>query len=83
VASPAAPAWARNRNDPDGADRMTSSRTLPVPDGLDGMRVDSGLSRLLGLSRTVIAELAESGDVLLDGRAAGKSDRSPRAPGWR
>jgi 23S rRNA pseudouridine1911/1915/1917 synthase len=54
---------------------MTSSRTLPVPDGLDGMRVDSGLSRLLGLSRTVIAELAESGDVLLDGRAAGKSDR--------
>jgi 23S rRNA pseudouridine1911/1915/1917 synthase len=54
---------------------MTSSRTLSVPDGLDGMRVDSGLSRLLGLSRTVIAELAESGDVLLDGRAAGKSDR--------
>jgi 23S rRNA pseudouridine1911/1915/1917 synthase len=54
---------------------MTSSRTLPVPDGLDGMRVDSGLSRLLGLSRTVVAELAESGDVLLDGRAAGKSDR--------
>jgi 23S rRNA pseudouridine1911/1915/1917 synthase len=54
---------------------MTSSRTLPVPDGLDGMRVDSGLSRLLGLSRTVVAELAESGDVLLDGRTAGKSDR--------
>jgi 23S rRNA pseudouridine1911/1915/1917 synthase len=54
---------------------MTSSRTLPVPDGLDGMRVDSGLSRLLGLSRTVVVELVESGDVLLDGRAAGKSDR--------
>jgi 23S rRNA pseudouridine1911/1915/1917 synthase len=54
---------------------VTSSRTLPVPDGLDGMRVDAGLSRLLGLSRTVVAELAESGDVLLDGRAAGKSDR--------
>ncbi|HEY0807385.1 MAG TPA: RluA family pseudouridine synthase, partial [Pseudonocardiaceae bacterium] len=29
----------------------------------------------LGLSRTVVAELAESGEVLLDGRAAGKSDR--------
>jgi 23S rRNA pseudouridine1911/1915/1917 synthase len=54
---------------------VTSSRTLPVPDGLDGMRVDAGLSRLLGLSRTVVAELAESGEVLLDGRAAGKSDR--------
>ncbi|HEX5407660.1 MAG TPA: RluA family pseudouridine synthase [Pseudonocardiaceae bacterium] len=39
------------------------------------MRVDAGLARLLGLSRTVVAELAESGDVLLDGRAAGKSDR--------
>jgi 23S rRNA pseudouridine1911/1915/1917 synthase len=54
---------------------VTSSRTLPVPDGLDGMRVDAGLARLLGLSRTVVAELAESGDVLLDGLAAGKSDR--------
>jgi 23S rRNA pseudouridine1911/1915/1917 synthase len=54
---------------------VTSSRTLPVPDGLDGMRVDAGLSRLLGLSRTVVAELAESGEVTLDGRTAGKSDR--------
>ena len=48
---------------------------LPVPDGLDGMRVDAGLAKMLGLSRTVVAELAESGDVLLDGRPAGKSDR--------
>jgi 23S rRNA pseudouridine1911/1915/1917 synthase len=48
---------------------------LPVPDGLDGMRVDAGLAKLLGLSRTVVAELAVAGDVLLDGRPAGKSDR--------
>jgi 23S rRNA pseudouridine1911/1915/1917 synthase len=48
---------------------------LPVPDGLDGMRVDAGLAKMLGLSRTVVAELAASGDVLLDGRPAGKSDR--------
>jgi 23S rRNA pseudouridine1911/1915/1917 synthase len=48
---------------------------LPVPDGLDGMRVDAGLAKLLGLSRTVVAELAESGAVLLNGRPAGKSDR--------
>jgi len=48
---------------------------LPVPDGLDGMRVDAGLAKLLGLSRTVVAELAESGEVRLDGRPAGKSDR--------
>ncbi|AGM08176.1 RluA family pseudouridine synthase [Amycolatopsis keratiniphila] len=52
-----------------------SARMLPVPDGLDGMRVDAGLAKLLGLSRTVVAELAESGEVFLDGRPAGKSDR--------
>jgi 23S rRNA pseudouridine1911/1915/1917 synthase len=55
---------------------MTSDvRALPVPDGLDGMRVDAGLARLLGLSRTAVAALAEAGDVVLDGRIAGKSDR--------
>lgn len=48
---------------------------LPVPDGLDGMRVDAGLAKLLGLSRTVVAELAGKGDVLVDGEPAGKSDR--------
>jgi 23S rRNA pseudouridine1911/1915/1917 synthase len=54
---------------------VTGLRTLPVPEGLDGMRVDAGLAKLLGLSRTAVAELAESGDVRLDGRVAGKSDR--------
>ena len=28
--------------------RMPDTRSLPVPDGLDGMRVDAGLARLLG-----------------------------------
>ncbi len=46
-----------------------------MPDGLDGMRVDAGLSRLLGLSRTAAAGLAEDGRVALDGKAAIKSDR--------
>jgi 23S rRNA pseudouridine1911/1915/1917 synthase len=54
---------------------VNDTRQLPVPDGLDGMRVDAGLSRLLGLSRTVVAALAEDGRVDVDGRAAGKSDR--------
>ncbi|TCO56649.1 23S rRNA pseudouridine1911/1915/1917 synthase [Actinocrispum wychmicini] len=54
---------------------MTDLRTLPVPDGLDGMRVDAGLSKLLGLSRTVVAAIAEAGDVVIDGRPADKSDR--------
>lgn len=58
---------------------MRETRSLPVPEGLAGMRVDAGISRLLGLSRTVVATLADGGDVLLDGAAAGKSDRL--APG--
>ena len=54
---------------------MSESRLLPVPDGLDGTRVDAGLSKLLGLSRTIVAAAAEAGGVRLDGRVVGKSDR--------
>ena len=56
-------------------------RTLPVPDGLEGERVDAGLARLFGLSRTRAADLAERGLVLLDGVTVGKSDRLS-AGGW-
>ncbi|GAA1733064.1 RluA family pseudouridine synthase [Isoptericola hypogeus] len=56
-------------------------RTLPVPDGLAGERVDAALARMLGFSRTQAAELAASGAVALDGRVVGKSDRVP-AGGW-
>lgn len=52
-----------------------SSRFLPVPDGLDGMRADAALARLLGISRTVAADLCANGHVLLDGVLIGKSDR--------
>jgi 23S rRNA pseudouridine1911/1915/1917 synthase len=51
------------------------SRSLPVPDGLAGERVDAGLAKLLGFSRTFAAEVAESGGVTIDGVLAGKSDR--------
>ncbi|WP_410876515.1 RluA family pseudouridine synthase [Nocardia sp. A7] len=54
---------------------MRETRTMAVPDGLDGMRVDAGLARLLGLSRTAVVALTEDGSVQLDGVAAGKSDR--------
>ena len=50
-------------------------RSLPVPDGLDGARVDAGLAKLLGFSRTFAAEVAEAGGVALDGRTVDKSDR--------
>ncbi|MDX3656003.1 RluA family pseudouridine synthase [Streptomyces sp. ID05-26A] len=39
------------------------------------MRVDAGLAKLLGLSRTVVAGIADADDVLVDGRVVGKSDR--------
>jgi len=50
-------------------------RSLPVPDGLEGERVDAALARLFGLSRTKAADLAEDGRVLVDGTAVGKSSR--------
>jgi 23S rRNA pseudouridine1911/1915/1917 synthase len=52
-------------------------RRVPVPDGLDGERLDSALARLFGLSRTRAAELISNGSVLVGGRPAAKSDRVP------
>jgi 23S rRNA pseudouridine1911/1915/1917 synthase len=57
------------------------SRTLPVPDGLDGVRADAGIAKLLGFSRTFAAEVVDAGGVSLDGRVLGKSDRL-RRDGW-
>ena len=51
------------------------TRSMPVPDGLAGERVDAGLAKLLGFSRTFAAEVAEAGGVSADGVALGKSDR--------
>jgi len=50
-------------------------RRLIVPDGLAGMRLDAGLARLLGMSRTSVATLIDSGDVLVDGVAVARSER--------
>ena len=50
-------------------------RTVAVPDGLDGQRLDAALAKMFGLSRSRAAELIGDGMVLLDGRPAAKSDR--------
>jgi 23S rRNA pseudouridine1911/1915/1917 synthase len=60
---------------------VTDDRSLPVPDGLEGLRVDTALARLFGLSRGAAAAVAEAGDVALDGVVRGKSDRV-RAGSW-
>ena len=52
-----------------------NTRSLLVPEGLDGERVDVALSRALGLSRTAAAQIAEDGGVEQDGAPMGKSDR--------
>ena len=54
---------------------MTDRRTVPVPEGLEGERLDAALARLFGLSRTKAADLAADGRVRVDGATAGKSDR--------
>ncbi len=46
-----------------------------MPDGLAGMRVDAGLAKLLGMSRTSVATMIDAGDVLVDGAAAIRSLR--------
>lgn len=54
---------------------MGEYRRLPVPEGLAGMRVDAGLARMLGMSRTTVATLIDAGDVQIDGATVGKSAR--------
>lgn len=54
---------------------MTESRSLAVPPGRAGERLDVALATLLGFSRTQAAEIADAGGVTLDGRLVGKSDR--------
>lgn len=52
-----------------------TQRSLPVPDGLVGERLDVALTRMLGLSRSRAADLIEKGAVLVNGTVASKSDR--------
>ncbi len=54
---------------------MTEARTLFVPDGLEGERVDAAMARLFGLSRTKAADLASAGAVSVNHHVVGKSER--------
>jgi 23S rRNA pseudouridine1911/1915/1917 synthase len=51
-------------------------RSLPVPDSLDGERIDVAMAQLFGVSRTRAAELITDGRVALNGNVvATKSER--------
>lgn len=50
-------------------------RNLSIPEGLNQERVDTALSRLLGLSRNVIVGLIEAGEIVKSGTPVGKSDK--------
>ena len=54
---------------------VAERKVLLVPDGLDGERADAAVARMLGLSRSQVAELIGAGRVLLDGGSISKSDR--------
>jgi 23S rRNA pseudouridine1911/1915/1917 synthase len=52
-----------------------NARTYPVPEGLDGQRLDQALSRMLGLSRSRAADLVDRAMVTVDGELLPKSAR--------
>ena len=50
-------------------------RSFPIPEGLEGERIDAALARLLGIARGKAADLVTAGRVRVDGRVPAKSDR--------
>lgn len=61
---------------------MGEVRSLHVPDGLEGERVDAGLARLFGLSRGSAADIIAAGDVLLDGALVATKSERLHAGAW-
>jgi 23S rRNA pseudouridine1911/1915/1917 synthase len=52
---------------------LTEERLIQVPEGLSGLRADAGIAKLLGLSRSSVADIIEAGLVLQDDLVVGKS----------
>src|SRR5690606_6195280 len=63
------------RGHPGGRAVVDRTRALPVPDGLDGSRLDVAIARVFGLSRSTAAALVEAGEARVDGAPRSKSDR--------
>ena len=50
-------------------------KVIEIPDGLDQERLDAALARVLGLSRSTVVTLIDSGEVTSDGATKMKSDK--------
>ena len=61
---------------------QSSQRRVPVPEGLDGERLDAALARMFGLSRASAAELISSGQVLSAAGPRPSPTGYPRGSGW-
>jgi 23S rRNA pseudouridine1911/1915/1917 synthase len=53
---------------------VNEEKLVQVPEGLDGSRADAGIAKLLGMSRSAVAAMLESGLVQQSDRILGKSD---------
>ncbi|GAA4371844.1 RluA family pseudouridine synthase [Actinomadura sp. NPDC048032] len=61
---------------------MGDVRSLHVPDGLEGERIDAALARLFGLSRGSAADIIAAGDVALDGAPVATKSERLHAGAW-
>lgn len=55
--------------------QMSEYRSIAIPEGLAGERLDAAMSRMFGLSRSKSAELIDAGNVHLNGKVATRSVR--------
>jgi 23S rRNA pseudouridine1911/1915/1917 synthase len=55
---------------------VPETRTIAVPEGLSGERLDVVLSRLFGFSRAFAQTVIEQGGAVVDGKTGAKSDRA-------
>jgi 23S rRNA pseudouridine1911/1915/1917 synthase len=53
---------------------VNEEKLVQVPEGLGGSRADAGIAKLLGMSRSTVASMLESGLVEQSDRILGKSD---------
>jgi 23S rRNA pseudouridine1911/1915/1917 synthase len=53
---------------------VNEEKLVQVPEGLGGSRADAGIAKLLGMSRSAVAAMLESGLVEQSDRTLGKSD---------